>query len=89
MPRFDGTGPMGRGAMTGRGMGYCAIQVSPPAGAGRVVGAAPVSYYPAFAGAPGITPYGFAGPFYPRFGRGFRMGCGRGFGGRGGRRRRW
>ena len=23
MPRGDGTGPMGRGSMTGRGMGYC------------------------------------------------------------------
>lgn len=23
MPRRDGTGPMGRGAMTGRGSGYC------------------------------------------------------------------
>ena len=24
MPRRDGTGPMGLGAMTGRGAGYCA-----------------------------------------------------------------
>lgn len=24
MPRGDGTGPLGRGSMTGRGMGYCA-----------------------------------------------------------------
>lgn len=24
MPRFDGTGPMGRGSMTGRGAGFCA-----------------------------------------------------------------
>lgn len=23
MPRFDGTGPMGRGSMTGRGVGFC------------------------------------------------------------------
>ena len=23
MPRRDGTGPMGTGAMTGRGVGYC------------------------------------------------------------------
>jgi hypothetical protein len=23
MPFFDGTGPLGRGPMTGRGMGYC------------------------------------------------------------------
>ncbi len=25
MPRFDGTGPRGAGAMTGRGQGYCAV----------------------------------------------------------------
>lgn len=25
MPRFDGTGPMGQGAMTGGGRGYCAV----------------------------------------------------------------
>ncbi len=24
MPRFDGTGPMGKGEMTGRGLGKCA-----------------------------------------------------------------
>ena len=27
MPRFDGTGPMGKGVFTGRGMGYCIAQV--------------------------------------------------------------
>jgi len=27
MPGFDGTGPMGRGPLTGRGMGYCAVQL--------------------------------------------------------------
>ena len=25
MPGFDGTGPRGTGAMTGRGQGYCAV----------------------------------------------------------------
>jgi hypothetical protein len=25
MPGFDGTGPIGKGPMTGRGMGYCAV----------------------------------------------------------------
>lgn len=29
MPRGDGTGPMGRGSMTGRGMGYCAGYCAP------------------------------------------------------------
>jgi Family of unknown function (DUF5320) len=28
MPGFDGTGPCGTGLMTGRGMGYCVIQLS-------------------------------------------------------------
>jgi hypothetical protein len=25
MPKFDGTGPNGKGSMTGRGSGYCVI----------------------------------------------------------------
>lgn len=29
MPRGDGTGPMGQGPMTGRGLGYCAGYPSP------------------------------------------------------------
>ena len=29
MPRGDGTGPMGMGPMTGRGMGYCAGYTTP------------------------------------------------------------
>lgn len=28
MPRFDGTGPLGQGPMTGRGMGFCALTAS-------------------------------------------------------------
>ena len=47
MPRGDGTGPLGRGPMTGRGMGYCVVKLpeddEPPRGyagaAGRPVGA--------------------------------------------------
>jgi hypothetical protein len=27
MPAFDGTGPKGRGPLTGRGEGYCAIRL--------------------------------------------------------------
>lgn len=38
MPRFDMTGPMGRGAMTGRGMGYCARPVAPGLGRGLGLG---------------------------------------------------
>ena len=28
MPKFDGTGPNGKGPMTGRGSGYCAIPLN-------------------------------------------------------------
>lgn len=38
MPRGDGTGPMGMGAMTGRGMGYCAGFVNPAMGFGCGMG---------------------------------------------------
>lgn len=27
MPRFDGTGPQGKGPMTGRSEGYCAVKI--------------------------------------------------------------
>ena len=30
MPGFDGTGPHGRGAMTGGGRGFCAVPLSVP-----------------------------------------------------------
>ncbi len=30
MPRFDGTGPLGQGPMTGRGMGYCNVNYPSP-----------------------------------------------------------
>ncbi len=30
MPNFDGTGPHGKGPMTGGGMGYCVIPLSSP-----------------------------------------------------------
>ncbi|MGI6548430.1 MAG: DUF5320 domain-containing protein [Syntrophomonadales bacterium] len=35
MPRGDGTGPMGRGSMTGRGLGYCSGADSAGYGIGR------------------------------------------------------
>ena len=28
MPRFDGTGPLGQGSMTGRGTGYCVVKLN-------------------------------------------------------------
>ena len=30
MPRFDGTGPQGGGPMTGRGEGYCVLELPGP-----------------------------------------------------------
>ena len=30
MPNFDGTGPSGKGSMTGCGRGYCVLPISTP-----------------------------------------------------------
>jgi hypothetical protein len=87
MPQFDGTGPIGRGPMSGRGMGYCAVRVSPPARTAWGGGAPPGPHRPATAGSPGVTAYGMPGPFYRGSRRGLRIGYGRGFGRRGGRGR--
>ena len=89
MPGFDGTGPLGLGPMTGRGMGYCAIPLPGPGAvripygyAGAYQAAAPITH-------PYNTPYGYPHlvrrisyiPFgRPRFGFGFSRGRGRGFG---------
>ena len=32
MPRFDGTGPQGKGPMTGRGNGFCILRISGASG---------------------------------------------------------
>jgi len=88
MPGGDGTGPLGMGPMTGRGMGYCVMPLSGP-GAARF----PYSYAGAY-GLPGRIGYSYfsGGPYYSglpfannlfrprRFGRGFGRGLGRGFG---------
>ncbi len=68
MPRRDGTGPMGQGAMTGRGQGACTGVNAPiyGGGYGRSFGA---GYGRGFARSSGCG-----------FGRGFARGCGRGFG---------
>jgi hypothetical protein len=66
MPGFDGTGPVGRGARSGRGFGYCEMPES------AVASATPPAY-------------GFGFFRRPRLGLGFR----RGWGGRGGRGRRF
>ena len=44
MPRGDGTGPLGSGPITGRGMGFCAVKL--PAGGGPPSGFAGVAGWP-------------------------------------------
>lgn len=88
MPRFDGTGPIGQGPMTGMGMGYCAVPVSqlasPP---GRVTSTANPYYYPTLASPAIRVACGVPGIGYPRLGRRPRFGYGRGLGRRRGRGR--
>ncbi len=77
MPGFDGTGPSGRGPMTGGGRGWCNPTSPVPRGYG--------AYRPPLA-APAPPVYGVRRPVYgrgrPRWGpaRGFRGGRGRGRG---------
>ncbi len=83
MPRFDGTGPQGRGPMTGRGEGYCATVVPES-------GQAPYGY----AGLQGTPVRGSRFTRWSRpatwLGRTFGRGRGQGAGARGrGRRGRW
>lgn len=65
MPRRDGTGPMGMGPMTGRGMGYCAGYAMPEfANAGYGMGRGR-GFRRMFQGLPGCGrhgayPYGYA-----------------------------
>jgi hypothetical protein len=84
MPGFDGTGPQGRGPMTGRGMGFCVLKESkgePGSKEGFAgIQGVPVSRYDYGLPYVGVQ----VQPMYSRaFGR--RFGCGRRFrGGRGG-----
>jgi hypothetical protein len=67
MPKFDGTGPIGQGPISGRGMGYCAINL--PAQTANPYG---------FAGIRGIpVNMCYNSPPARRFGRG-KFGRGRG-----------
>ena len=78
MPGFDGTGPQSQGPMTGRGEGYCAIQLPGPA-------QVPQGY----AGLRGI-PVRLGAGLGRRMRQFRRIGRGRGMGrGRGRRSRRW
>jgi hypothetical protein len=76
MPGYDGTGPMGRGAMTGRGMGYCNIprQEQLPQIEGEGISQTAQYRQPVYGVGRGGIPRGC--------GRGRCFGGGRGFGGR-------
>ena len=50
MPRFDGTGPQGKGPMTGRGDGFCILRISEASGE-AVTGFAGISGRPVSASA--------------------------------------
>jgi len=80
MPGFDGTGPIGLGPMTGRGMGYCAVRL--PVNRGFV----PPYGYAGFYGNPIALPYPIPARFMRR-GMPFRGGYGRRFGMRHGKER--
>lgn len=73
MPGFDGTGPQGKGSMTGKGRGLCILKESKDK-QGQIEG------FVGIQGAP-VSQYGY-GLFYPAvrpmYGRGF--GCGFGYG---------
>jgi len=85
MPRFDGTGPMGGGPMTGRGLGYCAL---PASGARYSIPPYGYANYPV--ATMGVRDAAFYAPIAPRFGMGFGRGRGRGRGfGMGRGRGRW
>ncbi|MGC8787704.1 MAG: DUF5320 domain-containing protein [Anaerolineae bacterium] len=55
MPGFDGTGPRGEGPLTGRGEGYCVLQLPDPASGKPAFG---------FAGLAGVPVW-----FHPHIGR--------------------
>jgi hypothetical protein len=89
MPNFDGTGPMGQGPMTGRGMGYCVVPVGRSTSAPGPFAAVAMPHYSAIAPPVRVGTYGFPGMAYPRFGPGPWFAYTRDFGRRGGRGRRW
>jgi hypothetical protein len=79
MPAYDGTGPKGKGPLTGRGEGYCAIRLPNPRS-----GQVPYGY----AGRTGV-PVQLGLRQGPSLGKALGQGRGRGRGGRRLLRRRW
>lgn len=102
MPGFDGTGPIGKGPLTGRGMGYCAVKLDEDIYKGskgkgvfdmpRGDGTGPMGLGPMTGRQAGYCAgYNMPGYANPIAGRGyFGWGRGGGFGrGRGMGRRNW
>jgi len=99
MPRFDGTGPRGQGAMTGGGRGFCIVKLEPDNiknnDKGKEVfnmprgdGTGPMGQGPMTGRAAGFCAgYNTPGYMSPIAGRGY-AGIGRGFFSRGGGRGR-
>ncbi len=88
MPGYDGTGPSGKGPMTGQGLGYCVLKDSPRNNGFGIRGYAGLAGRPVPAGSPVV--YGYRRPYF--FGRGFparRFGPGIGRGRGRGRGRRF
>ncbi len=89
MPRYDGTGPQGRGPMTGRGEGHCAIRIPESGQASQ--GYAGIQGKPVSLESPSAQPgthfrWPQAATWLGRaFGRGRGRGAGRGSGRRSGR----
>jgi hypothetical protein len=75
MTKFDGTGPQGKGPMTGKGMGFCVLK-EPIDNSGQIQG---------FVGLQGMPVNSYSDkPSYTAAQSMCRRGCGRGFrGGRG------
>jgi hypothetical protein len=89
MPGFDGTGPRGRGPMTGRGMGYCVKPVGELVALRAGAGAGGARYRSGGVRGTGAAPYAAAGFPFISFFRWVRWGRGRGGGRIGGRGRWW
>lgn len=77
MPGFDGTGPMGKGPITGGGRGFCALLYRPYGYGFRASYYPPTGMYPPYYGSP------FYGPLFGAGRGGLPWGGGRGrvFGG--------
>ncbi len=93
MPGFDGTGPSGGGPFTGKGMGYCVVQMDDKYGKRKIKGEKEVNDMPRGdgTGPAGMGPMtgraagfcaGYSVPGYvnPVYGRGAGLGFGRGLG---------